>query len=220
MEEITLLLAQQSAEMKESMDTLLRQIHSQMAAYSTAPTDFGDTNPGPSNRGRRTTPVPPDPAGKQSASTPRNDKGKGVDRGGGNQEPPRSPPRNTGGDPDPDDDDDDDDDGEDDRGRKGGRPARAPRRPSIPRDTSPKTRAILTFMESLAIPNRPTKLIAEPPYFFQGEDNQDVRNWLTACEDYFDRNPTKWENHTHRIVFALKKEKQAQTLSYLILPSS
>ena len=62
-------------------------------------------------------------------------------------------------------------------------------------------------MESLAIPNRPTKLIAEPPYFFQGEDNQDVRNWLTACEDYFDRNPTKWENHTHRIVFALGKTK-------------
>ena len=62
-------------------------------------------------------------------------------------------------------------------------------------------------MESLAVPNRPTKLIAEPPYFFQGEDNQDVRNWLTACEDYFDRNATQWENHTHRIVFALGKTK-------------
>ena len=66
---------------------------------------------------------------------------------------------------------------------------------------------MLTFMELLAVPIRPTKLIAEPPYCFQGGDNQDVRNWLTACEDYFDRNPTQWENHTHRIVFALGKTK-------------
>ena len=66
---------------------------------------------------------------------------------------------------------------------------------------------MLTFMESLAVPTRPTKLIAEPRYCFQGEDNQDVRNWLMACEDYFDRNPTQWVNHTHRIVFALGKAK-------------
>ena len=66
---------------------------------------------------------------------------------------------------------------------------------------------MLTFRESLAVPIRPTKLIAEPPYFFQGKDNQDVRNWLTACEDYFDRNPTQWDNHAHRIVYALGKTK-------------
>jgi hypothetical protein len=30
---------------------------------------------------------------------------------------------------------------------------------------------------------------------------------LTACEDYFDRNPTQWKNHSHRIVFALNKTK-------------
>ena len=73
----------------------------------------------------------------------------------------------------------------------GGRPACAPRRQSIPRDTSPRTRAIITFMELLAVPIGSTKLIAEPPYYFQGEDNQDVGNWLKACEDYFDRNPTQ-----------------------------
>jgi len=49
--------------------------------------------------------------------------------------------------------------------------------------------------------------VAEPPYFFQGDDNQDVRNGLTACEDYFDRNPYQWENHSHRIVFAHRKTK-------------
>ena len=62
-------------------------------------------------------------------------------------------------------------------------------------------------MQQLSIPNRSIKNAAEPPYFFQGDDNQDVRNWLTACEDYFDRNPYQWENHSHRIVFALGKTK-------------
>jgi len=52
-------------------------------------------------------------------------------------------------------------------------------------------RAMLEFMQSLSTSQRPTKNTAEPAYFFQGEDNQDVRNWLTACEDYFDRNPTQ-----------------------------
>ena len=115
-----------------------------------------------------------------------NNKGKEVDRGDGNNQPLPPPPRNTGGDADPDDDPDDDNDGENDQERKGGRPAYASRRRSIPRDASPQTRAMLNFMESLAVPTRPTKLIAELPYFFQGEDNQDVRNSLTACEDYFD----------------------------------
>jgi len=66
---------------------------------------------------------------------------------------------------------------------------------------------MLEFMQSLSTSQRPTKNTSEPPYFFQGEDNQDVRNWLTACEDYFDRNPTQWENHSYRIVFALGKTK-------------
>ena len=107
--------------------------------------------------------IPPDGIEKQSASSPRNDKEKEVDRGDGNNQ-----------NPDPDDDPNDDNGGEDDQGRKAGRPARAPRRPSIPRDTSSRTQVILNFMESLAVPIRPTMLIAEPPHFFQGEDNQDV----------------------------------------------
>jgi len=49
--------------------------------------------------------------------------------------------------------------------------------------------------------------MVEPPYCIQGEDNQDVRTWLTACENYFDRNSTQWENHSHRMVFALGKTK-------------
>ena len=45
-EETTLLFAQETTEMKESMDNLLRQLHSQMVAYSIPATEFGDGNQG------------------------------------------------------------------------------------------------------------------------------------------------------------------------------
>ena len=66
---------------------------------------------------------------------------------------------------------------------------------------------MLEFMQSLSTSQRPIKNTVEPPYFFKEEDNQDVRNWVTAGEDYFDSNPTQSENHSHRIVFALGKTK-------------
>jgi len=69
-------------------------------------------------------------------------------------------------------------------------------------------------MQSLSTCQRLTKNTAEPPYFFQGEDNQDVRNWLTACEDYLDRNPTQGENHSHRIVFAFGKTKGSKVAPF------
>ena len=108
-------------------------------------------------------------------------------------QPPPPPPSNIGGDPDSDPSHDDDDvykGGDDGRGRKGGRPERNTGRPSMPRDTSSRTRGILEFLQQLSTPNRSIKNAAEPLYFFQGDDNQDVRNWLTAYEDYFDRNLT------------------------------
>jgi len=66
---------------------------------------------------------------------------------------------------------------------------------------------MLEFMQSLSTSQPPTKDTAEPLYFFKEEDNQDVRNWLTAYEDHSDRKSTQWENHSHRIVFALGKNK-------------
>ena len=76
--------------------------------YTIPPTDGGNGDPGPSNPGQQNPWIPPDGINpdKESASTPRQNKGEEVDRGGNNQPPP--PPGNTGGDPDPDDDDDDD----------------------------------------------------------------------------------------------------------------
>jgi len=204
------LLDKQRFKFQALIQTLTARIdRAEKPHYTIPPTDGGDGDPGPSNRRQQNPWIPPEGTNpdKESASTPRQNKGKEVDQGGNNQQPP--PPGNTGGDPDPDDDDDDDNDKNegDSRGRRGGRPERNTRRPSLPRDASPRTRPMLEFMQSLSTSQRPIKNTAEPPYFSQGEDNQYVRNWLTACEDYFDRNPIQWENHSHRIVFALGKTK-------------
>jgi len=120
--------------------------------YTLRPTDGGNGDPGPSNRGQQNPWIPPDGINpdKESASTPRQNKGKEVDRGGNHQPPP--PPGNNGGDPDPDDDDDDDNDknGGDGRGRRDGGLECNARRPSLPRDASLRTRAMLEFMLSLS----------------------------------------------------------------------
>ena len=182
------LLDKQRSEFPALIQTLTARIErAKKPQYTIPPTDGGDGDPGPSTRGQQNPWIPPEGINpdKESASTLQQNKGKEVDQGGNNQPP--SPPGNTGRDPDPDDDDNDDNnkDGGDGRGRRGGGLERNARRPSIPRDTSPGTRAMLEFMQSLSTSQRPIKITAEPPYFFQGEDNQDVRNWLTACEDYF-----------------------------------
>jgi len=66
---------------------------------------------------------------------------------------------------------------------------------------------MLEFMQSLSTSQGPTKNTVEPHYSFPGEDNTDVRKWLTLCKEYFDRNPTQWEYHAHCILFALGKTK-------------
>jgi len=207
------LLDKQNQKFQDAIQALTDRIdHHEKPCFTIPPTEAGDGDPGPSNQGQFNPwnpPQNPNPD-KRSASTPRQSKGKEVDRGG-NYQPPPPPPSNIGSDPDPepsDHDDDDDGGANDGRGRRGGRPEPNPRRPSVPRDSSPHTRGILEFLQQLSTPNRSIKNAAEPPYFFQGNDNQDVRNWLTACEDYFDRNPYQWENHSHRILFALGKTRR------------
>jgi len=188
------LLDRENQKFQNAIEALTDKIdHHEKPSFTILPTEAGDGDPGPSNHGQFDSCIPPDNPNpdKRSVSTPRQEKGKGVD-GRGNFQPPPPPPSNIGGDPDPDPSDHDDDDDKeeaDGRGRRGGRPERNTRRPSVPRDTSPRTRGILEFLQQLSTPNRSIKNAAEPLYFFQGDDKQDVRNWLTACEDYFDRNP-------------------------------
>jgi len=182
------LLDKQNQKFQNAIQALTDRIdHHEKPSFTIPPTEAGDGDPGPSNQGQFNPwnpPQNPNPD-KRSASTPRQNKGKEVDRGGNYQAPPPQP-SNIGSDPDPDPSDNDDDDdkgGNDGRGRRGGRPERNARRPSVPRDSSPCTRRILEFLQQLSTPNRSIKNAAEPPYFFQGDDNQDVGNWLTACED-------------------------------------
>jgi len=206
------LLDKQNQKFQNAIQALTDRIdHHEKPSFTIPPTEAGDGDPGPSNQGQFDPWIPRDNPNcdKQSASTPKQDKGTGVD-GRANFEPPPPQPSNIGGDPDPDPSDNYDEDnkgGDDGRGRRGGRAERNAQRPCVPRDTSPGTRGILEFLQQLSTLNRSIKNAAEPPCFFQGDDNQDVTNWLTACEDYFDRNPYQWENHCHRIVFALRKTK-------------
>jgi len=186
--------------------------------YPIPPTDGLEGDPGPSSRGQQNFGYHPKVStltSSQSASSSRQNKGKEVDRGENNLPPP--PPGNTGGDPDPDNDDDDNNhkDGGDGKGRRGGRPKCHAQKPSLSRDASPCTCAMLQLVQSVSISQRPTKDSAEPAYIFQAEDNYHVRNWLTACEDYFNCNPTQCENHSHRIVFALGKTKGNKVAPFL-----
>jgi hypothetical protein len=133
-------LERQKFEFQTTIQALTDRIdRAERTSYTIPPTEAGDGDPGPSNRGQPNPWVPPEGPNpkKQSVSTP-GSKGKGVDRGG-NLPPP--PPGNTGGNPDPDPSDhDDDDDGkkDDDRGRKGGRPDRNARNPQFPEMLLPK----------------------------------------------------------------------------------
>jgi len=136
------LLDKQNQKFQNAIQPLTGRIdHHEKPSFTIPPTEAGDDDPGPSNESQFdpwTPPNNPNPD-KRSASTPRQNKGKGVDQGG-NFQPPQTPPSNIGGDPDPDPsdhDDDDDEGGDDGRGRKVGRPERNTRRPSLPRDTSP-----------------------------------------------------------------------------------
>ena len=123
------LLNRQNQKFQNAIQALTDRIdHHEKPSFTIPPTEAGDGDPGPSNQNQFDPWIPPDNPNpdKRSASTPKQDKGNGVDRGG-NFQPPPPPPSNIGGDPDPDPSDDDDDDakgGDDGTGRKGGRPVR------------------------------------------------------------------------------------------------
>ena len=114
----------------------------------------GPSNPRPGYTSQSREGISPE---KQSASSSQNNKEKSVDQEGNNQPPPPPPPHNRGGDPDPD--DDHPNYGDDNRGRKGSRPAPAPRHPSIPRDMSPKMRAIIHYLERITSSTRQIKKV-------------------------------------------------------------
>ena len=114
----------QQREFQEKIQALTDRIdRAQRTSYTVPPTEAFDRDPGPSNQVQIDSWIPHDipTIAKQSASTPKQNKGKEVNQGGNNQQP-LSPPSNIGGNPDPDPSDHDDKydkNGDDGRGRRG-----------------------------------------------------------------------------------------------------
>ena len=59
-----------------------------------------------------------------------------------------------------------------------------------------------------------TKRPAQPPPDYEHTKHQDVRFWLTACKDFFDRNSYQWKNESDRIKYALGKMKGPQVSAF------
>jgi len=81
------LLDKQRFEFQALIQTLTARIdRAEKPHYTIPPTDGGRGDPGPSNCGQRNPSIPPDGINpdKESASTPRQNKGKEVDREGNN----------------------------------------------------------------------------------------------------------------------------------------
>lgn len=121
------LLDNQRFKFQVLIQTLTARIeHADKPHHTILQSDSGDGDPRPSTRGQQNPWILPEGISpdKQLASTPRQSKGKAIDRGE-NSKPAPPPPRITGGNPDPEDDDDDNDnekEGVDGRGRRGGHP--------------------------------------------------------------------------------------------------
>ena len=50
-----------------------------------------------------------------------------------------------------------------------------------------------------------SKRPAEPPNTFTNASHEDIRFWITRCQDYFDRNKLQWREEGDRIKYALGK---------------
>ena len=59
-----------------------------------------------------------------------------------------------------------------------------------------------------------TKRPAQPPPEYEHAKHQDIRFWLTACKDFFDRNPSQWPIEADRIKYALCKMNGPQVSSF------
>ena len=126
--------------------------------------------------------------GNQSDPTPEPSLAGGVG-GGGNGDPPENFRAGApGGSDDGDDDDEDDEDDDSWKGRNDKTPADKGRQDERPADNE-GTEEENTFSPILSssiaeTSNRP----AERPNTFRNAGHEDVRFWLTRCQDYFDRN--------------------------------
>ena len=126
--------------------------------------------------------------GKQSYPTQEPSAAGGVG-GGGNGDPPENFGAGApGGSDDGDDDDEDDEDDDRRKGRNDKIPADKGRRDERPADnegTEEENRFSRILSAAMA---ETSKRPAEPPNTFTNASHEDIRFWITRCQDYFDRN--------------------------------
>ena len=143
--------------------------------------------------------------GKQSDPTPEPSAAVGVG-GGGNRDPPENViARAPGGSDDGDDDDEDDEDDDRRKDRNDKTHADKGRRDERPADNE-GTEEENRFSRILSAAMVETsKRPAEPPNTFTNAGHEDIRFWITRCQDYFDRNKLQWREEGDRIKYALGK---------------
>ena len=124
--------------------------------------------------------------GKQFDSTPEPSAAGGVG-GGGNRDPPENFGAGApGGSDDGDDDDEDDEDDARRKGRNDKPPAdkgRRDERPAENEGTEEENRFSRILSAAMA---ETSKRPAEPPNTFKNAGHEDIRFWITRCQDYFD----------------------------------
>ena len=150
--------------------------------------------------------------GKQSDLTPEQSATAAGGGNGGNRPPPpqqAAPGAPRGGDS------NDDDEGPE-KGRWDERPARKGRGPEENEEEEEEaTGDELRFSRALgkAI-GETTKRSAQPPPQYEHAKHQNVRFWLTACKDFFDRNLYQWQDKADQIKYALSKLKGPQVSAF------
>ena len=147
--------------------------------------------------------------GKQSDPTPEPSPAGGVGGGGNGDTPENFGAGAPGGSDDGDDDDEDDEDDDRRRGRKNKTPAdkgRQKERPADNEGTEEENRFSRILSSAIA---ETSKRRAEPPTIFTNAGHEDIRFWLTRCQNYGDRNKLQWREEGDRIKYALGKMQGA-----------
>ena len=147
--------------------------------------------------------------GKQSDPTPEPSVAGGVG-GGGNRDPPEKFGAGAHGGSDDGDDNDDNDEDDDRRNNRNDKihtdKGRRDKRPADNEGTEEENRFSRILSAAMA---ETSKRPAEPPNTFMNAGHEDIRFWLSRCQDYFDRNKLQWREESDKIKYALRKMQGA-----------
>jgi len=101
------------------------------------------------------------------------------------------------GDPDPDDGDDDDDDRQDPKGGPSRKEKGKGRERQDPETGDEEEDVVEVMVKAIARERLlHTKRPSDPPWVFKNKSHQDIRIWLMAVQDFFERNSHQWTMET------------------------